>query len=222
MVTYGDVRRAYPGYALPLGTLGWEASTRTVNGGPAWAPPPPKPKPVPLWRHYAKRVPEVIAEFGGPVVAAVWGTVRTAASWIGDLAKRAAILALQAVLLTVILGAWIAAVRSSYRLARDAANGQKRAKALLPPTSEYRPWEQRWLAWAADRITSYRHGVPALSITGTGAGRAEASGERRLDDRVVLFIERARLFAFTTPEGLACVLVVVTHVPIFVLLALAM
>lgn len=47
LVTYADVRRIYPRYQLPRGTNGWEASTRTVNGGPGWSPPPPKPKPVP-------------------------------------------------------------------------------------------------------------------------------------------------------------------------------
>jgi outer membrane protein assembly factor BamD (BamD/ComL family) len=47
LVTYADVRRTYPNYQLPRGTNGWEASTRTVNGGPGWAPPPPKPTPLP-------------------------------------------------------------------------------------------------------------------------------------------------------------------------------
>lgn len=46
MVTYDDVRAAYPNYQLPRGTLGWQPSTRTVNNGPGWAPPePPPPKP---------------------------------------------------------------------------------------------------------------------------------------------------------------------------------
>ncbi|MBC7932746.1 MAG: outer membrane protein assembly factor BamD [Rubrivivax sp.] len=43
LVTYEDVRRAYPGYRLPNGTNGWEPSTRTVDGSPAW-PAPPRPK----------------------------------------------------------------------------------------------------------------------------------------------------------------------------------
>jgi TolA-binding protein len=46
MVTYGDVKAAYPDYKYPRGTWGWEPSTRTVNGGPGWAA-PPKPKPRP-------------------------------------------------------------------------------------------------------------------------------------------------------------------------------
>jgi hypothetical protein len=40
MVTYADVKAAYPGYQLPRGTYGWQPSTRTVNDAPGWAPPP--------------------------------------------------------------------------------------------------------------------------------------------------------------------------------------
>jgi TolA-binding protein len=40
MVTYADVKAAYPTYQLPRGTYGWQPSTRTVNGGPGWAAPP--------------------------------------------------------------------------------------------------------------------------------------------------------------------------------------
>lgn len=43
MVTYADVKAAYPRYQLPQGTSGWQPSTRRVNGGPGWAPPPPPP-----------------------------------------------------------------------------------------------------------------------------------------------------------------------------------
>jgi hypothetical protein len=46
MVTYADVRAAYPNYQLPRGTYGWQPSTRTVNDGPGWAAapkPPPRP-----------------------------------------------------------------------------------------------------------------------------------------------------------------------------------
>ena len=46
IVTYGDVRAAYPKYRLPRGTLGWEPATRTVNGGYGWDQlPKPKPRP---------------------------------------------------------------------------------------------------------------------------------------------------------------------------------
>ena len=46
MVTYRDVRASYPSYRFPRGTIGWEPSTRTVNGGPGWdKPPTPKPRP---------------------------------------------------------------------------------------------------------------------------------------------------------------------------------
>ncbi|HKU73678.1 MAG TPA: outer membrane protein assembly factor BamD [Pyrinomonadaceae bacterium] len=46
MVTYTDVKAAYPTYQLPRGTFGWQPSTRTVNNGPCWAV-PPKPAPRP-------------------------------------------------------------------------------------------------------------------------------------------------------------------------------
>lgn len=46
MVTYTDVKAAYPTYQLPRGTYGWQPSTRTVNDGPGWAA-PPKPAPRP-------------------------------------------------------------------------------------------------------------------------------------------------------------------------------
>jgi outer membrane protein assembly factor BamD (BamD/ComL family) len=223
MVTYADVVRLYPNYRVPRATIGWEPSTRSVNGGPAWAPLPPKPKPVPLWRHYAKRVPEVIAEFGGPVVTAVTGSVRTATSWLVDLVKRATILAIQAILLAVIIGAWISAVRSSLKLALDATNGQWRARALLPASSSFRPREYAWLTWAGARLASLRRDDRSpLSIAGPGATNDTAPAEARLDDRVILLIERARLFVSSTPEGLALVLVVVTHLPILLFLAMAL
>lgn len=223
MVTYADVVRLYPSYRVPRATIGWEPSTRTVNGGPAWAPLPPKPRPVPLWRHYAKRVPEVIAEFGGPVVTAVTGSVRTATSWLVDLVKRATILAIQAILLAVIIGAWISAIRSSLKLALDATNGQWRARALLPASSSFRPREYVWLTWAGARLASLkRDDRSPLSIAGPGSTNDTAPAEARLDDRVILLIERARLFVSSTPEGLALVLVVVTHLPILLFLAMAL
>jgi TolA-binding protein len=40
LVTYADVKTAYPNYQLPQGTYGWQPSTRTVNDGPGWAAPP--------------------------------------------------------------------------------------------------------------------------------------------------------------------------------------
>jgi TolA-binding protein len=47
LVTYKEVKRAFPDYRFPLGTFGWEPATRTVNGGPGWAElPKPKPKPT--------------------------------------------------------------------------------------------------------------------------------------------------------------------------------
>jgi hypothetical protein len=54
MVTYKDVRRTYPDYQLPRGTIGWDPMTRTVYGGRAWAE-APKPKPRQTWRSRVKQ-----------------------------------------------------------------------------------------------------------------------------------------------------------------------
>jgi TolA-binding protein len=57
MVTYKDVIATYPNYQLPRGTYGWQPSTRTVNGGPGWAPPPPPaPKPKRLTKRERVRL----------------------------------------------------------------------------------------------------------------------------------------------------------------------
>ena len=58
LVKYSDVKSAYPKYQLPRGTYGWEASTRTVNGGTGWTA---LPKPLPKltrtqkFKHYLRR-----------------------------------------------------------------------------------------------------------------------------------------------------------------------
>jgi TolA-binding protein len=60
MVTYADVKAAYPNYQLPRGTYGWQPSTRTVNDGPGWAP-PPKPAPRPSrWARLRSKVEKVV------------------------------------------------------------------------------------------------------------------------------------------------------------------
>lgn len=43
MISYRDVKAAYPKYQLPQGTYGWQPATRTVSGGPGWQA-PPKPR----------------------------------------------------------------------------------------------------------------------------------------------------------------------------------
>jgi len=52
MVTYKEVKRAYPDYVYPRGTYAWEPATRTVSGGPGWFP-PPKPVQRPTRRERA-------------------------------------------------------------------------------------------------------------------------------------------------------------------------
>lgn len=72
MVTYDDVKAAYPNYQLPRGTYRWEPVTRTVRGGPAWdAPPKPRPRLT-----FAQRMKVHAGRFWG-VITAFWeGTAR--------------------------------------------------------------------------------------------------------------------------------------------------
>src|SRR4030095_14859889 len=112
MVSYSDVRAAYPKYNFPRGTLGWKPSTRTVNGGPGWEP-PPKPKPRPskwaraaaivnrftqesfkLFNRILGDIEFVVKQVGVGIVAAVtwvvhWMWVLTLIGWLWFLWARA-------------------------------------------------------------------------------------------------------------------------------------
>ena len=60
MVTYKDVKAAYPQYQLPRGTFGWQPSTRTVNDGPGWAA-APKRAPRPTKTERLKKLMQIIS-----------------------------------------------------------------------------------------------------------------------------------------------------------------
>ena len=82
MVTYQDVKRVYPNYQLPRGSYGWEASTRTVNGGPGWAP---KPTPLPKVSREEKakrKLKEYFEEYSPMVKAKVTSTAETSYQWL--------------------------------------------------------------------------------------------------------------------------------------------
>ena len=59
MVTYTDVKAAYPTYQLPRGTYSWQPSTRTVNNGPGWAAPPKYVPPPSRWARLKWKVENV-------------------------------------------------------------------------------------------------------------------------------------------------------------------
>ena len=59
MVTYTDVKAAYPTYQLPRGTYGWQPSTRTVDDGPGWAAPPKYVPPPSRWARLKWKVEEI-------------------------------------------------------------------------------------------------------------------------------------------------------------------
>ena len=63
LVTYRDVRRAFPKYRFPRGTSGWEPMTRTVNGGPRWDPLPQPGPPLTRtqrWQIRFKRIHRIL------------------------------------------------------------------------------------------------------------------------------------------------------------------
>ncbi len=86
LVSFQDVRNAYPKYRFPRGEEGWEPATRTVNGGPAreaLPKPGPKPSRYAVWRTRTQRAQALLAEnfnwfFGGwrgqvkPSLAGLW------------------------------------------------------------------------------------------------------------------------------------------------------
>lgn len=63
-VSYDDVRRTYPNYQLPRGTYGWEPSTRTVNGGPGWAPKPKAPPKLTTEQRIVRKLGKWKSEYG--------------------------------------------------------------------------------------------------------------------------------------------------------------
>lgn len=112
MVTYRDVKAAYPGYSFPCGTAGWEPSTRTVNGGPGWYQlPRPKPRPsrwaraarlanywanetLKLFNRALTDIEFLVKQVWSSIVAAVrclghWLWILTMCGWVWFLWRRA-------------------------------------------------------------------------------------------------------------------------------------
>ena len=95
MVTYRDVKTAYPGYRFPRGTFQWEPSTRTVNGGPGWDKlPKPKPKPRPsrwaraerlanYWTNESFRLLNRVLTDIEFLLKQVWLSIVAAVNWVG-------------------------------------------------------------------------------------------------------------------------------------------
>ena len=92
MVDYNFVRAAYPKYRLPRGTLGWEPSTRTVNGGPGWdALPKPKPRPSKCARgadlfnkwmnEFIKILNRIVSDVEYTLKTA-WNAIASAIAWV--------------------------------------------------------------------------------------------------------------------------------------------
>ena len=84
LVSYDDVKSAYPRYQLPRGTNGWAPATRTVNGGPGWAA-PLKPAPRETKEHRVKRLlreaASTVADYSNKVLPKVESKVDAGIDW---------------------------------------------------------------------------------------------------------------------------------------------
>jgi TolA-binding protein len=84
-ISYADVKRRYPRYRFPIGTRGWEASTRTVNGGEAWPAPPPPPKPktrITREERVKRKLKEYFNEYSPIVKSKVASSAATSYQWL--------------------------------------------------------------------------------------------------------------------------------------------
>jgi hypothetical protein len=116
------VRAAYPDYALPPGTFGWEPSTRTVNGRAAW-PAPPTPRPRPTRAARVKRI--VLAQWPALYASAAYAAAR-AWHW----------LTVALVLVACLLSARVAERSRRHWRAHLARHGAK----CKPPVESLRDW----------------------------------------------------------------------------------
>ncbi len=73
--TNKDIRQLYPKFRWPLSRLGWEASTRTVNGGPAY---PALPKPPPKVS-ITQRIERKLKKYGDLIMTKVSPKIEKAA-----------------------------------------------------------------------------------------------------------------------------------------------
>ncbi|MEP6703789.1 MAG: outer membrane protein assembly factor BamD [Acidobacteriota bacterium] len=120
-VSYVDVKSAYPRYQLPRGTDGWQASTRTVNGGPGWAA-RPKPLPRETREHKVKRIFNEFAEYISTkittgVLPNIESKVDSSMNWFGSMIEAAIYGVLSAIgLSTIFLAGFEVHTRRAARL----------------------------------------------------------------------------------------------------------
>ncbi len=69
---WADIRRMYPKFRWPKSKEGWEASTRTVSGGPAYEPLPKKKPPLSFGERVSRKLSRWYGEYSPRPVAAMW------------------------------------------------------------------------------------------------------------------------------------------------------
>lgn len=92
LISYNDVKSIYPDYQLPRGTYGWKPSSRTVNGGPGWAP-PPKPIPRETKEQKIKRLlretATTISDYSNKILPKVENKVDAGIDWSNSMIEAA-------------------------------------------------------------------------------------------------------------------------------------
>ena len=178
MVTYADVRAAYPAYQLPRATYGWEPSTRTVNGGPGWdAPPKPKLrlKGLALFRHRALKLWHILSAG----YARSWQ--QAVELWEGHLRRWYMIVVLIGGLLSVRRLAARARVQLRTQLARHSLPPDEGAGQEFAPPRAFCGWrvrgwgEQAWTYTRAQARTLWRRVRPLMRDATGRAALAEST-----------------------------------------------
>ena len=161
LVSYADVRRAYPNYSMPAGTYGWEPSTRTVNGQAAW-PAPPKPRQltgVERARLRIRRAERRVAQAWGLYGEVYGGRLR---AWTVA-GARWSVVALTACVVLFVFRRTRRARRFLYRrLARDLRRRARAPRAPYAPKSSYAAeaayLRSEWPRSAVGRVTGHLAG----------------------------------------------------------------
>jgi outer membrane protein assembly factor BamD (BamD/ComL family) len=200
-VTYDDVKRTYPGYALPEGTYGWEPMTRTVNGGPARREAPPPPPRPPKWRR--------ALDLGMWGWRAALPCATTAAWWIVGLARTILRLAVQSLAFGWMLVAWNRASHEWRLVVAEIRRYDRPLCALLPER-----------CGAAAGVPTVRVAERVKDRLFDGLCGPDRSEELR--DALVVRLQQAFVYFYFTPEGFRTVVSVLTHtVPALMLLGVA-
>jgi len=129
MVSFADVKRAYPHYRLPRGTSGWEPATRTVNGEYGWDLPPKPPVPQPKWKIRLNKFNTYIVPMFKPVTVRVASIVKSLLGIFWKIIWWNLVIRFIGVLIIL----WRKAVNVEKQFLKDLPHRLRSPRALLGP-----------------------------------------------------------------------------------------